>query len=433
MHSNQPPATLGYILKGYPRISETFISNEIFLLEQLGFTLRLFPMRKPRESFTHASVKDIKAKVDYLPSELLVDIYRLLVPNIFLAVSQPRRYLTTLRKASEGLNPASGLATFKHVLQAGYLTHRHLRHDNIAHLHGHFAHSPTSVTMFASLLSGIPFSFTAHAKDIYTTDAGKLARKIDAARFVVTCTRHNLEYLRKIAGHSSTPIHCIYHGIDLNLFATTAPRTKATKPFKLLTVARMTPKKGLPTIYRALARLRDGGLAFEHTLIGDGDDRQDTLALISTLGLNDHCHWLGTQTHEEVLKHFNNSDLFVLGCEIAANGDRDGIPNVLVESLAMGIPAISSAVSAIPEILIDGETGLTVPPSQPELLAEAIERALTDGDLRERLVTAGRRYVLDNFNNRQWINQLARIFHGQDNLLQPFLADRLNDPSDHGH
>ncbi len=410
--TNQPQkSTLGYILKGYPRISETFISNEILLLEKLGFTMRLFPMRLPRESFSHASVKEIKARVDYLPTELFADFFRLLRPNIFLAAKRPKQFKKTIATASEGISKGKELATLKHLLQAGYLTNEHLIKDpSVAQLHGHFAHSPTSVTLFASLLSGIPFSFTAHAKDIYTSDREKLRKKIAQARFVVTCTRHNAEYLQTIAGNCPTPIYCIYHGIDLNLFQHTVAERKTDEPYSILTVARMTPKKGLPTIYRALAELRQKGIAFQHTLIGDGDDREKILGLISSLGLTDHCRWIGTQTHDEVLRHFKTSDLFVLGCEIAENGDRDGIPNVLVESLAMGVPALSTKVSAIPEILIDGKTGITVPPSQPEQLSAAMLRILTDQQLRHRLITGGQELVKDHFDNSRWIQELAGIF-----------------------
>lgn len=409
---------LGYILKGYPRISETFISNEILLLEKLGFTLRLFPMRQPRETFCHKSVKEIRAQVDYLPTELLTEFPRLLLPNIILAMKKPHAFLNTLAIAQKGLSKSTKLGTLKHLLQAGYLTNNHLLKDpNIVQLHGHFAHSPTSVTMFASLLSGTPFSFTAHAKDIYTSRKEKIRKKIERAQFVVTCTKHNKEYLQEVARGTTTPIHCIYHGIDLNLFKHT-PKSSTHNPYQLLTVARMTEKKGLPTLYRALALLAKKGLLFRHTLVGDGDDREKVLDLIASLGLTEHCQWLGTQTHEQVLSHFKKSDLFVLGCEIANNGDRDGIPNVLVESLAMGVPALSTDVSAIPEILINGQTGVTVPPSQPVALSNAIEKMLTDKALRQRLITGGQQYVQEGFDNSKWTKKLADVFKANNPQLK---------------
>ena len=408
-----PSSALGMILKGYPRISESFISNEILLLERLGFTVHLLPMRHPREDFTHASVKQIKARVDYLPTYLWRDLPRLLRHNQALALRAPGRYRQGLALMCRRLGRARKSATIKHFLQAGYLVNAVLaRQPEIGHLHAHFAHSPTSVTLFASVLSGLPFSFTAHAKDIYTQNPEQLREKIARARFVVTCTGYNKRHLEKLAGNGATPIHCVYHGIDIGLFSNdeAEKHPAPARPSNLLTVARMTEKKGLPTIYRALRLLRDQGLDFHHTLIGDGDDREALVRLVAELELTDCCTLAGTKTHEEVLGYFRRAHVFVLGCEIAANGDRDGIPNVLVESLAMGVPAVSTTVSAIPEIIDHERTGLTVPPRNPEALAGAIRRLLTDNDLRRRVRAAGRAKVQAEFDNRKHIEHLAAIF-----------------------
>lgn len=402
---------LGYILKGYPRISETFISNEILLLEKLGFTLRLFPMRHPRESFSHPSVKEISARIDYLPTELQLDFCRLWSTNCFLAAKHPKRFLRALRYIRQGENPSNSLATLKHLLQGGYLCNHFLLDGSVDHLHGHFAHSPTSVTLFASILSGLPFSFTAHAKDIYTSKPAKLRRKIDRAQFVVTCTGHNKEYLEKLAPNNS--IERIYHGIDLSLFNGNHTNAPLRPPYKILTVARMTAKKGLPTIYKGLALLKERGLPFHHTLIGEGDDRPEIEDLISSLNLESHCSLMGTRTHDEVLRQFRMSNLFVLGCEIAKNGDRDGIPNVLVESLAMGVPAIATTVSAIPEILLNRQTGITVAPKSPKEIFYAMEEMLTDHNLRNHVIKHGQTYVRENFDNSLWIHRLAKLFQHQ--------------------
>jgi len=405
-----PRPTLAYILKGYPRISETFISNEILLLEQLGFRMHLFPMRQPREVFCHDSVKQIRAAVDYLPTEFLLDLPRLMPPNILCAVRQPSVYRSALGLAAKRFQRTRKIATFKHLFQGGYLAEKHLaRNPSIIHLHGHFAHSPTSVTMFAAHLSGLPFSFTAHAKDIYTSNPDQLREKIAQAMFVITCTRHNQDFLESIRGGGTTPIHCIYHGIDIALF-NNRQKKKQQPPYQLLTVARITEKKGLPTIYRALKILADRQIPFHHRLIGDGDDREQILNLVKKLGLENHCSWLGTRTHTEVLDHFRRSDLFILGCEVAKNGDRDGIPNVLVESLAMGIPAVSTNISALPEILIDGTTGVTVEPGDSAAFADAIERLLTDTSLRNHVTVEGRALVNDHFNNKELISTLAELF-----------------------
>jgi hypothetical protein len=188
--------TIGYILKGYPRISETFISNEIYLLEQLGFSLHLFSMREPRELFTHKSVNQIRAAVDYLPSTLLVPLPRLLYHNFKLARQRPQAYSEAFRLMLTRFRRKRKVATIKHFLQAGYLVHALLPGTGVRHLHAHFAHSPTSVALFAHKLCGLPFSFSAHAKDIYTSDQGQLREKIALANFVVTCTEYNRRFLQ---------------------------------------------------------------------------------------------------------------------------------------------------------------------------------------------------------------------------------------------
>ncbi len=402
---------LGMVLKGYPRISETFISNEILLLEKLGFNLHLFSMRKPREDFTHDSVKKIRARVDYLPETLIKPLPRLLYHNLILAARRPGVYAAALKTAGRRFLRTHKSATFKHLLQAGYLAHHFLPASGVTHLHAHFAHSPTSVAMFTGQLTGLPFSFTAHAKDIYTSDPRQLREKIGLSRFVVTCTEYNRRHLLEISDGHKTPIHRIYHGIDVDLFSgNCAEQQNSDQPYRILTIARLTAKKGLPTVYMALKILADRGVKFEHTLIGDGEDREIILQLIKKLGLSSVTQWLGTRPHHVVLDHYRTADLFVLGCEVASNGDRDGIPNVLMESMAMGVPVVATDISAIPELVRDGQTGLLSPAGRPDRLAEAMLRMLTDTEMRNRVIAAARELVVQEFNNGLLIKSLAQVY-----------------------
>ena len=407
--SHQP--YLGMILKGYPRISETFISNEILLLEKIGFPIHLFSMRQPRESFTHQSVAQIQSRVDYLPETLLRPLPRFLIHNCLLAAQRPVVYARALKIALQRFLRTRKSATLKHLFQAGYLVQSLLPVHPSLHLHAHFAHSPASVAMFASLLSGLPFSFTAHAKDIYTSDPRQLRQKMAMARFVVTCTEYNRRYLETLFDGAAPRIYRVYHGIDTALFTQNRDiSVKAKKPYQLLTVARLTAKKGLPTVYKALKILKDKGVSFAHTLIGDGEDRRKILAVIKDLGLSDHTAWLGTQPHEAVLKHYQRAHLFALGCEVAPNGDRDGIPNVLFESMAMGVPVVATNLSAIPELVQTEKTGLLVDPGSPEKLAKAMLRLLTDTDLRARIILAAQQRVVQDFDNKNLINDLAAVY-----------------------
>ncbi|MGD8530963.1 MAG: hypothetical protein PVG97_08285, partial [Syntrophobacterales bacterium] len=228
---------IGYILKGYPRISETFISNEIHLLENLDFSLHLFSMRQPRESFTHQSVKQIRAQVDYLPETLLAHLPCLLYHNLLLARSRPAAYSQAFRLMLTRFRRTKKVATIKHLFQAGYLVHSLLPGTGVRHLHAHFAHSPTSVALFANKLSGLAFSFTAHAKDIYTSDPRQLQEKIELAEFVVTCTDYNRSFLRGLSPGKNA-IHRIYHGIDARFFSTPSQARKPSPPYRVLSIAR---------------------------------------------------------------------------------------------------------------------------------------------------------------------------------------------------
>ena len=399
------------ILKGYPRISETFISNEIRLLEELGFAIHLFSMRQPRESFTHDSVKKIRATVDYLPETLIKPLPRLLYHNLILAAKNPRVYGAALKTAYRRFLRTRKSATLKHLLQAGYLVQRLLPERGVTHLHAHFAHSPTSVAMFTSRLTGLPFSFTAHAKDIYTSDPRQIREKIGLARFVVTCTEFNRKHLRELSDGYATPIHRNYHGIDVRLFSgNNDMRQMPAKPYQILTIARLTAKKGLPTIYKALRLLRDQGVSLHHTHIGGGEDREKITSLIEDLNLGSVTRLLGTQPHGVVLEHYRKADLFVLGSEVAPDGDRDGIPNVLVESMAVGLPVVATNISGIPELVDHEKTGLLVPPGQPDKLADAMLRLLTDEKLRPQAIAAGKQRVVQEFDNRNLIKELSEIY-----------------------
>lgn len=399
------------ILKGYPRISETFISNEILLLEQLGIPIRIFSMRKPRENFCHDSVKQIRARVDYLPTNLDRDFRRLFLPTALFAVAEPERFRNTLARARERFSRTRSLGTLKHVMQGCYLTQHLLKKSpEVIHLHAHFAHSPSSVALFASMLSGLPFSFTAHAKDIYTSNPNQLREKIELATMVMTCTQHNVEYLRGLNSAATTPLHCVYHGIDLNLFSSSIDKQVATSPYHILTIARLTEKKGIADILEALRLLKQKGIDFTYTLIGDGDDREQVMELICKKELREQTRWLGTMPHHQVIEELKKADVFVLGCKIAQSGDRDGIPNVLVESLAMGLPAVGTDVSALPEILLHEKTGLCVASNQPAALAEALTKMLQDHQLRGRVIANGKKHVRHNFDNSMLIKKLAALY-----------------------
>jgi len=402
------------VLKGYPRISETFISNEIRLLEKMGFNIHIYSMRAPRENFTHDSIKEIKAKVTYLPSSMIWGLPALLWHNLRLLFRHPKRYWKAIKLMKTRFALAPKKHTWiKHLLQGGYIMQKSVIDDGVdlGHLHGHFAHTPTTVTMYAALFADVPFSFTAHAKDIYTQAPERYQDKIDLAKFVVTCTRYNAEYLTKVS-RNGKPIHCVYHGINLDLFAPKSDDTGAKAPYNILTVARFVPKKGLDIVLRALAKLRAEGMEFKYTLVGTGKaaDNRKVESLIRELGLDDVTTLTGTITHGEVIKLLADADCFTLGCREADDGDRDGIPNVVAEAMATGVPVAATDVSGLPELVIHEKTGMLCQSNNVDALADIIRRSLTDDELRATIIPAAREKVLEVFDNKKLINDLGEIY-----------------------
>lgn len=413
-----PPVMVGMVLKGYPRLSETFISNELALLEEQGFAIHIFSMRPPRERISHASVERIKARVDYLPEFLLQGLPTLLASNLHYALRHPGRYLRGLTLLLRRYSHAPKKHTWlKHFLQAGHLlrlVEKNPQARPIGHFHAHFAHTPCSVAMYAAVLSGVEFSFTAHAKDIYTQKPEPLALKLCRAKFCITCTRYNQRYLQTLAPPGKE-VHCVYHGIDLDLFSPPERPMDAAPPYRILTVARFVEKKGLSRILEALKLLQDQGLDFTWTLVGSGEQREHLEARVAQMGLSERVIFTGAIPHEQVLGHYRQAHCFVLACRIASNGDRDGIPNVLAESMAMGVPVVATDVSGIPELVEHERTGLLVPDEAlrhegATPLAAALLRALQDEALRERCINAARERVRDIFDNKKCIRELAEVY-----------------------
>lgn len=427
------PPVLAMVLKGYPRVSETFISNEIRLLEELGFRIHIFSMRRPREDFSHASVKLIEAGATYLPESFFWGLPGLLYANFQLFRHDPRTYVRCMQLLLSRFSGAPKKHTWlKHFFQAGFMVREMnmmaLNGTQFAHVHAHFAHTPSSVGLYAARMSGLPFSFTAHAKDIYTQAPGRLLAKMSQARFVITCTefnRRHLERLKKSAPvqeRPQTPVHTVYHGIDLALFRGHDHPDTAEPPYSILTVARLVEKKGLPTVLQALALLRDRGVEFFHTLVGSGADQRRILNLIRELGLERHVRLTGTITHDQVIELYRNADLFVLGCREARDGDRDGIPNVVAEAMAMGVPVAATDISGVPELVDQEQTGLLAASNDPAALAVNMHRLLTDRALRARLIPAARAKVEAVFDNRVLARRLAEIYQRESGLgsaLQP--------------
>jgi glycosyltransferase involved in cell wall biosynthesis len=404
---------LGMILKGYPRISENFISSEILLLESLGIPVEIYSLKQPRENFTHGNIKSIQAPVFYLPDYVLPHWKVLLKSNFAAFRKLGLHYAKGLREANLRALERRSSATLRHFLQAGHLAVSRLLNRPISHIHAHFCHTPTSVALFAAQLTGLPYSFTAHAKDIYTSEPQQLARKIQKARFVVTCTRYNARYLSQLScrarNGTDTPIHTIYHGIDLDFFKF-GHRPTPGPPYLILSIGRHVSKKGYDDLFKAAKILDEAGLDFRLLQVGSGELTAELTATIGTLGLQHRVKMLGTLPHEEVIEYYRSAHCFALSCKVAANGDRDGIPNVLAEAMAVGIPVIATRVSAIPELVEDRVTGTLVETEDPPGMARAILDVLIHREKFSDQVRRARKKVENDFDRRRCVNKLFTLF-----------------------
>jgi len=424
---------IGYVLKSYPRMSETFIANEIYLLERLGLKLRLFSILDLSDPQRHAVVDATRAPVDYLPQVTPLNEAPFLTwlgrngPKFLgsqwrLLKARPINYALTMLAAlrlafkhrrDSWRRPETSFV--KEFLQAGAIAQRVLATGSIRHLHSHFCHSATTVAMFAGRLCDLPFSFTAHAKDIYVralNPGDLLQTKLRHAKFAVTCVRTNQERLASL-GVKATPIYNIYHGLDTRQFAPRADAVEEPATPMLLSVGRLVEKKGFPVLIEACRLLKDRGYRFQCQIIaGAGPCGRQVASLIHDLGLEDIVALRPAVTQEELLEIYRQATLFVLPCQIADNDDRDGIPNVLVEAMALGLPVVSTNISGIPELIEHGVNGLLTPQKDARALAGAIAQLLDAPAFRRELGVRGREKVCRSFDAESNILALHRLFLG---------------------
>jgi len=293
-------------------------------------------------------------------------------------------------------------------MQAGYLVGRYLPDSAVVHFHAHFCHEPTTVAYYASSLSGIPYSFMAHAKDIYISDRAFLRAKLSRAKFSITCTRSNAQYLDVL---SERKIPVVYHGVDLDLFQYRGDDPPLEEPPIILTVGRIVPKKAHQTLLQSLIILRDRGLEYRWVVVGEGPMLKALESHTREAGLESRVKFLGSMTQEILVEWYQRASVCALACQVMSNGDRDGIPNVLAESMAVGVPVVSTTISGIPELVENGVQGILVPPGDPAKMADALERILRDTQLIRAMGRAGRQTVEKSFDASKNIKEIAMWMH----------------------
>lgn len=399
---------IAYILSQFPETHETFILREIIELKNNNIDLALFSLKKCKDKVIHPQAQEYLRKIHYssLISLRIIGALFYFTWHKPIECIQLFHYLIRLNFSSLGFLIKS-LAIVPISLYYAKL----MRDLHITHIHAHWATIPTTSAVIISEILGIPFSFTAHAWDIFLKNP-MLEEKVHRAEFVATCTGYNKKYLDSLLGQKeNNKIFLNYHGID---FDTLPEIRKDLDNNLILSIGRLCEQKGFPYLIEACSMLRNKGHQFRCVIIGEGPDRNALTAQINELGLQEYVFLDGMKPQSYIFEMFNKARTFVLPCVISKNGDRDGIPNVMIEALAMYTPVISTTVSGVPEIIIDHVTGLAVESRNSTRLAGAIIEMLNNPDKCQIYAENGRKLVEEKFDIKKNVRELVSILINRD-------------------
>ena len=394
--------TVAYVLKGYPRLSETFIAQEIAALERRGLEIAIVSLRRPTDARRHPVHDEIRAPVLYLPEYLL---------------REPLRVFGAWRKLRRSAHYEEALSLWWRDLRRDPTPNRIRRFGQalvlaaelppgVTRLHAHFLHTPASVARYAARLLGLPWSGSAHAKDVWTTPEWEKREKLADCDWLVTCTRVGHEHLSHLAPPGK--VELVYHGLDLARFPRRAAPAEKPRGAEviILSVCRLVEKKGVDILLEAVARL-PMNLAWRLVHVGGGPLKASLQKKAKALGIADRIVWRGPLAQRELLEVYRDSDIFALASRVARDGDRDGLPNVLMEAQSQGLPCVATRVSAIGEFVRDGVNGMLVAENDAPALTRALCALIESPARRRALGEAGEAHVRSHFALERNLEALA--------------------------
>ncbi len=402
--TSENPA-LAIVVKGWPRLSETFIAQELAALEQRGIKFDIWSLRFPTDKKRHPLHEQITARIRYLPEYLHQEPLRVL--RAWWHVRRLPGYAMARRIWAADYKRDRSRNRIRRFGQACVMAHE--LPPETRGIYAHFMHTPSSVARYAAIMRGLPWGFSAHAKDIWTSPEWELREKLadDAggANFGVTCTGFGAQYLKTLAARPDD-MELLYHGLDLSRFPEPPAREFSSDGrFDMMSVGRLVEKKGFDRLIDALALL-PAEFDWHWTHIGGGDLKDTLRAQAEAKGISDRISWRGACDQPEVIAEMRKADLFVLPSRVAEDGDRDGLPNVLMEAASQMLPILSTPVSAIPEFIDSGTHGLLVE-DDPAKLAQAILLMARDADSRAAMAKAALTRLRADFGVDKGIDQLS--------------------------
>jgi glycosyltransferase involved in cell wall biosynthesis len=424
------PRRIAVVVKGYPRLSETFIAQEILALEERGIPLEIWSLRQPTETHVHPMHKRIRATARYLPEYLYQEPLRVL-RGLAWSRHQPG-FRALLRAFWRDLRRDLTPNRARRLGQALVLA-RELPPD-VGHLHVHYLHTPASVVRYAAILAGRGWSFSAHAKDIWTTPDWEKREKLAEAAWGVTCTTEGTRHLAALARHPGR-VTLLYHGLDLGRFPEPPLRpprngSSAADPVRIVSIGRAVDKKGFGDLLQALAAL-PGDLHWRFAHIGGGERLKALKTQAESLGIAQKAAFLGGKPQPDVIALLREADLFVLPAKEAASGDRDGLPNVLLEAASQRLAVVATDFAGIPEFIRSGVEGELVAPADWEALSNAINLLARDPARREDLGRAAFERLKREFAMDAGIDVLAARFRSvlsDEAAAEPTLAAEVAAP-----
>jgi glycosyltransferase involved in cell wall biosynthesis len=387
----------------YPEFHETFVAREIEALRRTGTDIAIYTLKKPlpEGNDLYPQHRDILHQANYIMD------WRVWLANFMILATRPLRYVGAIT----GLirlywkRPVELMKALVAFPKTVHFARGMERRGGI--LHAHWATIPASMGLVINRLTDIPVSLTAHAWDIFLSPKEELRRKIAAVKGVVTCTGFNVKYLQDVCQpEDRSKILLNYHGLDFTTLQELEPRARNDSTCRILSVGRLVEQKGFVYLIRALGEL--SGLAVRLSIIGEGPLESELKQAASGLPNGSQVEFLGRLGHLETLRFMAESDVMAAPSIIAQDGDRDGIPNVILEAMGCGTPIIGTEVSGIPEVVIDGETGYLVAPEDPGALAAAIRKMIEDRHGRQKMGEKARSLVRERFDMNRNIEEFLR-------------------------